>query len=146
MPIRTTEALVEAIIEVESGVDLTPFIAAASALTNRVKKAAVANDLLEPEESGDPTRDEVLQQIETWLAAHFYAVFDARPTQEQAGSVATTYQSRVDLGLNVTHYGQQAIALDETGTLLATSEGRGRPPMTVGVHWVGTEDPCETTE
>lgn len=133
MAIRTTNELVEGVISVDDSISLTPFIAAASALVDRVKKVAVDNALLLPEESTDPDRDTLLQQIETWLAAHFYAMRKPRPTSETAGPVQASYQSKVDLNLYLSHYGQMAIVLDTTGTLKALSKGQVQSSVT----WLG---------
>ena len=122
MAIRTTAEEVEAIIAVESDIDLTPFITAASALVDDIATAS----------GHDDTR---LTLIETWLAAHFYTVYDPRPTEEKAGSIWQMYQSKVALGLSTSHYGQQAMILDSSGLLRQYSEGK----RTLSVTWLGTE-------
>jgi hypothetical protein len=122
---RTTEALVMEIIDVESAISLSPFIADASMLVDDVATADTADEI----------SDARLQRIETWLAAHLYTVRDPRTTQERAGQVAATYQSAVDKGLESSHYGQTAISLDPTGTLKNLSKGRRRATVT----WLGTE-------
>ena len=66
-----------------------------------------------------------LKEIERWLAAHFVAIRDVRVGREQAGPVSQHFQYKVDLNLNQTQYGQQAILLDVTGylaNLQATAE------------------------
>ena len=137
--IRTTPELVAEIIEVDEEIPLDPFILAASVLVDRIQKSAEASGLLaDGENSGDTTREEKLQQIETWLSAHFYAIRDPRTTHEQAGTVAATYQSKVDLRLFLTHYGQMAVSLDETGTL--EDVNRGRRTRTASVSWLGTKE------
>lgn len=128
MPIRTTEAEVEAIIAVESTADLTPFIAAASALVDTV---------VEQDTDGALT-DERLLLIETWLAAHFYTVFDPRPTLERAGTVEVSYQSKVGLYLATSHYGQMAMTLDTTGTLRKLSETGVPTKLSLSVTWLGS--------
>ena len=124
MAIRTTEAAVSGIIEVDSDISLTPFIETASNLTDRVAAAS------------SPPAAATLELIERWLSAHFYTVRDPRPVSERAGSVGETVQSRVDLGLKTSHYGQMAISLDPTGTLKAISAGTRQASVT----WVGTDD------
>ena len=130
----TTSALVEGIIEVASAISLTPFIEAANILV--VKYCDGADD--------DYTDDET-EKIETWLAAHFYTVRDMRAEQEKAGPVSEKYQSKVDLGLSTSHYGQMAMTLDYQGGLAALNQkimnGTARA---IGVTWVGsTEDELE---
>lgn len=121
---RTTSAAVEGIIEVDATIDLAPFIETASALVDDV---AVGTTL-------SATR---LELIERWLSAHFYTVRDPRAVQERADRVEETFQSKVDLNLATSHYGQQAMILDTTGKLRALSSGRA---MTVSAHWLGNEE------
>ena len=145
MAIRTTEELVAGICEVEDGISLSPFISAASSLVDRVASASEGTDLLQDgPNSGDKTRFDKLQEIETWLAAHFYCILDPRAISENAGPVSASYQSKVDLRLFLTHYGQMAAVLDETGTLEAIQSGDssgGTSVKTAGVTWLGKD--CE---
>jgi len=129
MAIRTTALAVGGIIEVDVAISLDPFIETASALV----------DDIAVESGHGATR---LELIERWLAAHFYAIRDPRTTQEKAGTVGASYESKVDLGLNLTRYGQQAMALDSSGLLEGFSKGKRR----VGVTWLGTEptSQCES--
>jgi hypothetical protein len=139
--IRTTDDAVAAIIEVDTDIPLTPFIAAASALVDRVSQQAsriIAEGIYTlPSESGDATLPELLGQIETWLSAHFYAMRDPRAVQERAGEVQVTYQSAVTYNLFLSHYGQMAMTLDFTGTLRAISDGKAN--FRVGVSWLGKD-------
>jgi hypothetical protein len=124
MAIRTTSGAVEGIIEVDAAISLTPFIETASALVDEI-----ATD------SGhDATR---LELIERWLSAHFYAIRDPRTTQEKAGTVGASYESKVDLALDLTRYGQQAMVLDSSGLLRSLSSKKGR--RQASVTWLGTE-------
>ncbi len=117
---RTTLDLVEGIIEVDSSISLTPFINAANTIVTRC-----CTDLDE-----DYTDDE-LQQIETWLSAHFYTNRDMRASEERAGTVSARYQSKVDLGFKTSHYGQHAMLLDYHGGLAELDKqiqnGGGKP-------------------
>ena len=113
--------MIGGIIEVETGVSLDPFIKAAAILVDKV----AAKNILSKE---------TLKVIETWLAAHFYCMRDPRTVSEKAGQVQATYQSKVDLFLSTSHYGQQAIVLDTTGTLRAINAGV-RPARLL---WLGT--------
>jgi hypothetical protein len=125
---RTTAAEIKLIIDVDDAniPDLTPFITVANEL---VTELCV--------DSGyTATR---LNLIETWLAAHFYAIRDPRTTSEKAGSVSANYQSKVDLNLSLTHYGQQAMLLDTDGNLAALNASVvNGGKRTVGVTWLGT--------
>lgn len=137
MAVRTTPELVAGIIEVDEEIPLAPFISAASSLVDRVESYAEENDLLKDgPDTDDKTRLEKLQEIETFLAAHFYTLRDPRTVSEGAGSVNATYQSRVDLRLFTSHYGQMACTLDETGILEEINAGKGKRRR-AGVIWLG---------
>lgn len=59
-----------------------------------------------------------LKYIEMQLAAHFVALKDPQRKSEKLGDAKDDYNvGKVDMGLNATTYGQQAILLDHTGTL-----------------------------
>ena len=118
MALRTTDALVREIIEVDKKTtDLTPFI-------------TPANELVTELCTNSGYSAERLELIERWLSAHFYAILAPRAKEEKAGPVSQTLQSRVELGLNVTHYGQAAMRLDTKGNLasmdIAATKGKAR--------------------
>jgi len=127
MATRTTSIAVSAIIEVDVGDDLTPFIEAANVI---VTKNCTHADFTVTD----------LEIIERWLAAHFYAMYKARASEERAGQVSARYQSKVDLGFDLSHYGQMAMRLDWSGalsTLNQQSKKGGAIP--VSVTSLGTE-------
>ncbi len=105
---RTNSTLVEAIIDVESGRVLTPFINIANLLVTQCCTGDAVS-------TAYPSA--TLIEIETWLAAHFYTNLDGRAFQEKAGSVSERKQSEVDLGLSTSHYGQTAMTIDFQGGL-----------------------------
>lgn len=62
--------------------------------------------------------DDLLTEIEKWLAAHFLSTRDQRVEREKVGGEwEATYQGKTEMGLDATTYGQQAKALDWSGTL-----------------------------
>lgn len=127
MAVRTTESAVQGIIEHDSGISLAPFIEAASAV---VTKHCTDSSFTATE----------LELIERWLAAHFYAVRDPRAVSEKAGSVSETRQSKVDLGFDVTHYGQMAMRLDWSGALASLNQqAKQGGRVAVSLDWMGTE-------
>jgi len=129
MAVRTTDAEVKAIIEVDVNITLTPFIAAANTLVTQC-----CTDL-----DDDYTATE-LAQIETWLSAHFYTVRDMRAEGEKAGPVSEKKQSKVDLGFDTSHYGQMAMRLDYHGGLASLNEQIKKGiKKAVSVTWWGTE-------
>lgn len=117
---RTTSSLVSAIIEVDSNINLTPFI-------------TFANELVTEACGALGYSAERLEMIERLLAAHFYTLRDPRPTQEQAGPVSASYQSKVGLYLSTSHYGQHAKLLDSLGGLAdlekKAANGQKKPTM-----------------
>lgn len=128
MSIRTTDVEVAAIIETDSTIGLAPFIAAASALVDVHCAAANPNY----------TATELLL-IETWLAAHLYAVRDRAKVSESAGDgVSQSMQHTEDLGFDCNEWGQVAMRLDYFGGLakLNASIKKGTT-RTVSVTWLG---------
>lgn len=124
--LRTTSVLVGGIIEVDSNIDLSPFIEVANELVTEV----CDSDL------GD-TR---LEKIERYLAAHFYTLRDPRTTSERAGPVGASFQSKVDLFLESSHYGQMAMVLDTSGGLANLNATAGVRRITASADWVGTDE------
>ena len=108
---RVTDEDVRAIIELEDDQVLTPFMTIAHELVEAVCTATILTDTLKKE-------------IERWLSAHFAAVADPRSMIENAGKVSIHYQTKLGYDLRVTHWGQQAIALDISGALAALGEPR----------------------
>jgi len=126
---RTTDALVSGIIAVNATIPLTPFI-------------DVANDMVTDVCLDSGYTDAKLALIETWLAAHFYAIRDLRVDMEKAGSVSQKFQFEVDLNLAVTIYGQQAMVIDTDGNLAKVNKQATTGNATlkkVGVVWAGTD-------
>ena len=135
---RTTEADVRLLIDtddslsaVEWATAVEPFIDTATALT----------DYVASQDSNSLLTVALLLQIEKWLSAHFYAISDPQPQEEKTGDASAVHQGRTDLGLSLTHWGQQAIALDVTGCLKRLSEGQRVP----GLTWLGYP-PSEQTD
>lgn len=128
---RTTAELVAGVIEVDSSIPLAPFMLGATLLVTDYC-TGVRGPLI-------PYDSERLQLIETWLAAHLYAIRDNRAASEHVGPISTSFQYKVDLGLDVTMYGQTAKMFDSNGGLAAldinTKKGRRRPT----IAWLGTD-------
>lgn len=121
----TTPALVAGVLHRECSVSLTPFINAAHNLVENVCVPLCYDS-------------DTLREIETWLAAHFYCIENPQTNEEEADNIRDRFDSKVDLGLKVTRYGQMALMLDYKGGLAAlnfANMGRGviRPTIT----WLG---------
>jgi hypothetical protein len=104
---RVTAAQVQEIISTKLSAET---INAAINTAHHLVDAKLASTSLTPD---------LLIDIELWLSAHFVAIRDPRSKSESIGDYSTTYQGNTDMGLNATTYGQQALALDYTGTLAA---------------------------
>lgn len=124
---RTTAEQVGGIIQVDSRIPLDPFIDTANSLVTEVCAPAGYSDIR-------------LEMIERYLSAHFYTLRAPRAVSEQAGPVNVTYQSKVDLFLKTSHYGQTAILLDTAGGLaaLCTEDAAGVGKQKIGVDWLGS--------
>lgn len=71
-----------------------------------------------------------LEQIELALTRHFASAQDPRLESYNVGGSSGSYQGETGMHINSTVYGQQAAALDPTGTL----SGMGKPTPSVTVH------------
>jgi len=80
--------------------------------------------------TGVPMSAARLREIELWLSAHFVKVADMQVKSESAG-VSSTYRGNDGSGLEGTTFGQQAITLDTTRTLLAMAKQKPVVSMNV---------------
>lgn len=131
---RTTSQLVSGIIAVEGGDDLTPFIDTANMLVT---------ELCTGSGYGNP----ILEMIERWLSAHFYDIFSPRTSQEgiNPGPTESFERVQVDIGLNNTKYGQQAMRLDYKGNLAGMENLMKKiVRRKVSANWLG-EAPADAT-
>lgn len=121
---RVTEAEVKEIIEIaDDFVTLDPFILIANEIVNII----AVNDTT--------ITDTILKEIERWLSAHFTAIRDPRVDSEKAGSVGAKYQYKVDIGFEVTTYGQMAKRIDSSGTLAKMdADAKSGGPVTIEVE------------
>lgn len=131
---RTDSTAVEGIIEVDASIPVTPFI-------------EVANNLVTRHCTDSDYDDDTLELIERWLSAHFYAIRDMRIDTEKAGPVSQQFQFKVDLGFNVTIYGQQAMLIDSDGNLAALqAQSQSGIPRRAGASWLGKTEEEVLTE
>ena len=115
---RTSTSRVEGVITTQSSIKLQPCIDAAVALT----------DYLASKDSDGLLTTDLLLQIETYLAAHFYALRDPQAQEEKTLDASAKWQGETGKGLESTWWGQQTLALDVTGVL-----ARKR----AGAEWLG---------
>lgn len=106
---RVTEQEVKQIIT--TTMNVLPFIKAASIV--------VADRL-----SGADLSEETLKEIERWLSAHFLSVAQPQKKSQSIDGASETYAVPpvTNDGLKSTFYGQQALALDSSGTLANISK------------------------
>ena len=124
---RPTEEEINAIIEVDSTVsDLTPFLTA-------------AHMIVEAHCEGIEETDATI--VETWLTAHLITIRDNRAAAEKVDVLSINYQYKLELGLQCSMYGQQAMMMDPTGGLAAWNRLilSGKAARTPGIHWLGTQ-------
>lgn len=92
-------------------------------------------DKVEDKDSNNLLSDADLKDIELNLAAHF-AVQHERSQQYTSRSTdgaSGSFQGQFGMGLESSHYGQNALMLDETGFLHSINKGK----TPVGVTWLG---------
>lgn len=114
-PYRTNTGAVLAVLEPGKeydtlfSPDLTPFMDAAQALTNRVYTSSAIRGYIytAPE----------LEVIERYLAAHFYCTSDKVYASKSAGGASGSFMQQTGKGLEQTPHGQTALRLDYSGVL-----------------------------
>jgi GTPase involved in cell partitioning and DNA repair len=75
--------------------------------------------------TGEGLSDSVLEKIEKWITAHMITVTRERmAAKEGAGGAEITYTGKWGEGMKSTPYGQMAIELDTSDTLLDMTEGK----------------------
>lgn len=140
---RTNRELVIGILDYDVGFvpDLTPFIDFANELVTEKCASVYLEDGVTPFYT-----DNRLKMIETWLAAHAYHILDKERLSSQVESIREQVVSKVDLGLNLTHYGQQAMRLDTNGGLAAMNNAMNEQEETLPavrvrkrILWLGTD-------
>lgn len=124
------------ILDIRAGANTSLAIDMANDMVTEVCEPPLKSDGLTPVNSANR-----LKHIEIMLACHFYCIYDPRGQRERVGPLTFESQSKVDLGLNVTHYGQQAKILDLSGELAALeaaiADGRIPGKFTVTSKWLG---------
>lgn len=65
--------------------------------------------------------DALLPIIEKWLSAHLAAMKEQRVQESSVGKSEIVYEGDAEMGLQRTRYGQQAMAIDDSGLLGATT-------------------------
>jgi len=111
---RTTDAAVKQIISTD--LNTMPFIMAASLFVTTYL-------------AGSGLPEAHLAEIERWWAAHLVSIREPRTTRKRLGDTEVAYQTGVlGTGLQSTFYGQTALQLDSSGTLLTMAAAAETPP------------------
>jgi hypothetical protein len=136
MAIRTTDAAVRGIIETVVTTSLVPFMTAANELVTELCAPVLATDGVTPYYTAAR-----LELIERWLSAHFYTNLDPRAVSEKISVISERFQSKVDLNLATSHYGQTAMILDTKGGLARWNEDikKGIKRIDARIKWLGTD-------
>lgn len=109
--------------------NLAPFMRSASIIVSAMVRCASSKGI-------SHTSDELIE-IETWLAAHGYAMSDQIASEEKTLDASIKYQGKQEMGLNATKYGQHALNLDYSGCLNAIGKSRQQR-----ILWLG-KDPSQ---
>jgi hypothetical protein len=87
----------------------------------------------------DRLDDDTFDLVTRYLAAHLIAVSDPRVSMEKVKSLQVRYDTKLDSGLGITHFGATAMMLDSSGRLAAWNNrvitGGGLKQF----FWAGTE-------
>lgn len=124
---RTNDTLIGQIFDIETSVisDTTQFIQAANRLVTQFCPTS-AYGVTE------------LQEIETWLAAHFCSVKQKIAQSEKVDELTDKFEGKTGIHLQSSLYGQTAMTLDYNGGLSSWNEqsmkGKKR---TAGITYVG---------
>ncbi|MFA5376347.1 MAG: hypothetical protein WC455_11435 [Dehalococcoidia bacterium] len=130
MAARVTQAEVRDIVDNDGTTDMTPFITAANALTDRVDTLDTDGIL----------SDALLKEIERHLAAHFYQSLDQGYQSKSTDGASGSFQGQYGMHLERTAYGQNAMTMDFTGTLAAINKGKPKASML----WLGLKQSEQT--
>lgn len=119
---RVVESDVRSVIETNPAIELMPFIVTAHTLLDSLSNCM----------NGGNT-EEMLFEIEKYMAAHLYAQRDPQYQSKSTGRASATFQGQTALGFESTWWGQTALRLDGTGCLA----GSDRKKTKVSAAWLG---------
>lgn len=142
---RTTDEEVRQIIELDDDIDTEPFIEGANEIVTEICASVLQDDGVTPFHTNSR-----LKLIERWLAAHFAATLGPRAHVEQVGLIRNHFESKVELRLQNSAWGQQALVFDTSGALAAYNNGLDKvtqpefqgveePGKKFKIRWLGSE-------
>lgn len=115
---RTNDALVKEVIDVDDTIWSSQFV-------------SIASDMVADRLEGKGISEAILTHIETYLAAHFYALRDPQYESKRTDRAQAKFQGRTGMGLDGTWWGRAAKDLDPTGSL---------DKHELSIHFLGTEE------
>lgn len=121
---RTNQQDVREALQTNNDFDVTPFIKHAHRITNKVRTCAINKSLALDAEQ--------LESIETYLAAHLYALFDPQEQSITTERASATFQGQTGMNLDSTRWGQMAKTFDTSGCLASFDKG-----ARAGFVWLG---------
>ena len=128
---RTDPTKVRAALNTDDSVDVT----------NYIRTAGTVVDYLVSQDSRGILTSGLLIEIETYLAAHFCALFDAQYIEKATDAASGVFvRAEPGQGFMGTDWGQQAVALDVTGVLA----GMTMNSPTVTMEWLGLPQSAKT--
>lgn len=132
---RATEADIRTVIETDADISLVPFISAAGSLV----------DYVSAQDTGSVLSAAQLRDVETWLAAHFYAIRDQQYQAKSTDGASATFQGTTGRALDSTFWGQQAMLLDVTGCLSGLNQDAQRGKIKATATWLGLPPSSQTS-
>lgn len=130
MAYRTTEDKVRSIVDSAPELDVTPFIRVANRLVSKVDTA----------DTGGLLDSDDLVELETWLAAHFYAHRDQLLQSKSTSGASGSYQGQTGMFFSSTQYGQTALLLDVTGYLASLQQQAENGRKKIQMVWLGSTE------
>jgi hypothetical protein len=128
---RTNDDLVKGVLlgdyDAINSPSLTPFISIANKF--------ISNYATYVSSTGGSIADDVLTDMETWVAAHAYVSVDQTYSSKSTGGSSGSFQGQTGMFLKGSKYGQMACLLDDYG-YLSDFENMGAPPT---FDWAGTK-------
>ena len=121
---------VRAVIETKA---LDPAIQAVIGIANRLVTQYLAGKSC--------MTDELLKDIETWISAHYLSMKEQRISSDKMGDAQQSYRAPgvLQTGLESSFYGQQALLLDCSGTLVNLGKPKARFDLAFDLENKSTE-------
>ena len=137
---RITEDQLRQVVETDANLDVTVFIRMANALASQLALVDATSGGVGGVGGLSLLSDDMLEQIELMLGAHFYSLRDQRYQSKSTGRASASFQGQAGEGLASTDYGRNALALDITGWLSRINRGVHACQMQVAEAYLSGND------